>query len=143
IGLEQGDRVAEGQVVARVVPEDLAVERAEAEAAVARLVASIRENADTRVEQTVHRQSKQYLESMDRTVEAGGEQVKAGEAKRAFADRELTRKRSLRERNAASPEELNRAEVDSMQADVEYRQGVLLARALESLRAATALLPTA
>src|SRR5207249_2630187 len=123
--------------------EDLAVERAEAEASVARLEASIRENADTRVEQTVHQQAKQYLDSMERTVEAGREQVKAGEAKRAFAERELGRIRALRVRNAASPEELNRAEVDQVQADVEYRQGVLIARALESLRAATALLPTA
>jgi HlyD family secretion protein len=143
IALEQGDHVEEGQVVARVVPEDLAVELAEAEASVARLEASIRENADTRVEETVHQQAQQYVDSMDRTVEAGREQVKAGEAKRAFALRELNRMRALRERNAATPEELNRAEVDYVQADVEYRQGVLLARALESLRAATALLPTA
>lgn len=143
IELEAGDRVAEGQVVARVAPEDLAVEVAEAEAAVARLDASIRESEDTTVEDTVLRQSRQYVESMDRTVEAGREQVKAGEAKRAFAERELARKRTLRERNSATFEELNRAEVDSVQADVEFRQDVLIARALESLRAATALLPTA
>jgi HlyD family secretion protein len=143
IELEPGDPVEAEQVVARIVPEDLAVELAEAEAAVARLEESIRENADTRVEHTVLEQSRQYVESMDRTVEAGREQVKAGEAKRAFADRELGRKRGLRERGAASIEELNRAEVDQVQADVELRQDVLIARALESLRAATALLPTA
>jgi HlyD family secretion protein len=143
IALEAGDRVAEGQVVARMVPEDLAVEVAEAEAAVARLEASIRENEDTQVERTVLQQSRQYVESMDRTVEAGREQVKAGEAKRSFTERELTRTRNLRERNAASPQELNRAEFDHVQADVEFRQDVLIARALESLRAATALLPTA
>lgn len=142
IALDQGDQVKEGQIVARVVPEDLAVERAEAEAAVARLDASLRENSDTRVEQTVHQQAKQYLESMDVTVEAGREQVKAGEAKRAFAEREWNRSRALRERGAASQEELNRAELEKVQGDVEYRQDVLIARALESLRAATALLPT-
>jgi HlyD family secretion protein len=143
IELEAGDSVAEGQVVARVVPEDLDVEVAEAEAAVARLEASIRENEDTRVERTVLQQSRQYVDSMDRTVEAGRERVKAGEAKMTFADRELTRSRNLRERNAASLQELNRAELDAVQADVDYRQDVLIARALESLRAATALLPTA
>jgi HlyD family secretion protein len=142
IDLEEGDRVTAGQVVARVVPEDLAAELAGAEAAVARLEASIRENADTRVERTVLVQSRQYVESMDRTVEAGREQVKAGEAKRAFAERELRRKRDLSKRNAASAEELNQAEVNEVQADVEFRQDVLIARALESLRAATALLPT-
>jgi HlyD family secretion protein len=140
---EVGDRVAEGQVVARVVPEDLAVEVAEAEAAVARLEASIRENEDTRVEHTVLQQSRQYVDSMDRTVEAGREQVKAGEAKLTFAARELTRTRNLRGRDATTPQELNRAEVDHVEAEVEFRQDVLIARALESLRAATALLPTA
>jgi HlyD family secretion protein len=143
IELEAGDPVTKGQVVAQVVPEDLAVELAEAEAAVARLDASIRENQDTQVERTVLQQSRQYVESMDRTVEAGREQVKAGEAKRAFANRELVRKRNMRERSAASVEELNRAELDHVQADVEFQQDVLIARALESLRAATALLPTA
>jgi HlyD family secretion protein len=91
----------------------------------------------------VLQQSKQYVESMDRTVEAGGEQVKAGEAKRTFTARELARTRTLRERNAATTQELNRAEFEDVQADVEFRQDVLIARALESLRAATALLPTA
>jgi HlyD family secretion protein len=143
IELDAGDRVVEGQVVARVVPEDLEVEVAEAEAAVARLEASIRENEDTRVERTVLQQSRQYVDSMDRTVEAGRERVKAGEAKMTFAGRELTRTRNLRERNASSLQELNRAELDAVQADVDYRQDVLIARALESLRAATALLPTA
>src|SRR5262249_56521505 len=65
------------------------------------------------------------------------------EAKLTFAARELTRTRNLRGRDAATPQELNRAEVDHVEAEVEFRQDVLIARALESLRAATALLPTA
>src|SRR5262249_58967340 len=76
-------------------------------------------------------------------AEGGGEQVRAGEAKMPCAGGELTGARNLRERKAASPEELNRAELEFVQADAEYRQDVLIARALESLRAATALLPTA
>ncbi len=80
---------------------------------------------------------------MDRTVEAGKEQVKAGQAKREFAGRELERVRVLHERQAASTQDLNRAEVEQVEANVEYQQDVLIARALESLRAATALLPTA
>ena len=143
IELEEGDRVAKGQVVARVVPEDLSASAAEAEAAVARLVASIRESADTSVERTALAQSLSFLASMDRTVEAAKEQVKAGQAKREFAGRVLDRVRALHERHAASAEDLNRAEVDQVQANVEYQQDILIARAVESLRAATALLPTA
>src|SRR5512135_233405 len=70
IKLEQGDRVAKDQVVARVVPEDLSAATAEAEAAVARLVASIRESADTSVERTALAQSLRFLASLDRSVEA-------------------------------------------------------------------------
>jgi HlyD family secretion protein len=141
ITLEEGEEVREGQVVAQVVPEDLAIRVLEARAAVERLDASIRENADTSMEETSLQQSLKFLESMDQTVKAAAQQVKAAEAKLTFANKEIARFRVLAGREAASTQDLNRAERDQVQAEVEYRQSQLVDRSVRALHAATALLP--
>lgn len=142
IELNEGDRVAKGEVLAQIVPDDLRTQVAEATAAVEQLDASIRENADTSIEETTYDQSLKFLQSMDRTVEAAREQVKASEAKLGFAVKNLERIRSLYERKAATEEEFQQAEVDDVEANVDYHQDQLILRALESIRAATALFPT-
>ena len=142
IDLIEGTPVKAGQVVARVVPLDLDLNVAEAEAAVERLEASIRENDDATLELTTLKQAMSYVESMDRTVEAATQRVKSGEAKLDYANKQLARMRTLHERNASSEEQLNSAEVAQVDADVDYQQDVLINSALRSLQAATALLPT-
>ncbi|QDV34299.1 efflux RND transporter periplasmic adaptor subunit [Tautonia plasticadhaerens] len=141
IGLEEGDRVEAGQEVARLVPEDLEIRVAEATAAVSRLDAAIREAEDTRVEEALIGQVEEFLRSVDRTVEAADEQVKAGEAVLGFADSNLRRRRALARRDAASEEDLNRAEMEQAQAAVDYRTDVLTASALRSMQAAFSLTP--
>src|SRR5262249_14099187 len=95
IDLEEGTPVSKWQVVAQVVPAAGAAQVAEATAAVERLEASIRENADHHVEESLHEQSLKYLQSMDRTVEAGEQQVKASDARLTFANKNLERVRRL------------------------------------------------
>ena len=142
IELIEGAPVKAGQVVARVVPQDLGLDVAEARAAVDRLEASIRENDDASVELTGLKQSVSYVQSMDRTVEAAAERVKSGEAKLDYANKQLRRMQTLREKSASSEEQLNSAEMSQVEADVGYRQDVLILSALKSLQAATALIPT-
>jgi HlyD family secretion protein len=142
IELVEGDRVVCGQVVVRVVPSDLKLDVDEAEAAVKRLAASIVENDDVSVESTTLLQSRKYVESMDRTVEAAAERVKSGEAKREFADKMFHRARSLAEKKAMSEVDLNQAEVNRVDADVDFQTDLLVLSALRSMHAATALLPT-
>jgi HlyD family secretion protein len=141
IELEEGESVEKGQVVARVVPEDLALRVAEAQAAVDRLDASIRENADTSVEQTGLQQSLKFLESMDQTVAAALQQVTAGEARKTYANREFARVRALVGRDAASAQDLNRVERDQIEAEVALRQAQLLWRSTQAIHAAMALMP--
>jgi len=138
----EGDRVESGQVVARVVPADLKLDVDEADAAVKRLQASIVENDDVTVESTALLQSQKYVESMDSTVEAAAERVKSAEAKRDFAEKSLHRARTLRERGGMSEENLNQAEFNKVDADVDYETDLLVLRALKSMHTATALLPT-
>lgn len=142
IAAREGTTVKAGEVVARVVQADLDLKVAEAKAAVDRAEASLRENDDTSVESTGLEQALSYVQSMNRTVEAAEEQVKSGEAKRDMANKTWKRTRSLYETNTTNEQELNRAEVSKIEADVSYQQDVLLLSALKSLQAATALAPT-
>jgi HlyD family secretion protein len=142
IEVVEGSEVKAGQVVARVVQADLDLKVAEAQAAVDRIDASLRENDDASVETTGLQQALSYVDSMNRTVEAAAEQVKAGDAKRELAEKTFRRMRSLYEKRTTDEQEYNRAEVSKIEADVSYQQDVLLLSALKSLQAATALAPT-
>jgi HlyD family secretion protein len=143
IDLVEGTPVTQGQVVARVVPQDQDLQVAAATAAVDRLKAAIRENDDVTVESTSLQQAINFVLSMDRTVEAATERVKSGEARMGYAEKNLARIRKLANTNAASQDELDRAEVQQVESTVSYRQDVLVQRAMEAAQAATTLMPTA
>jgi HlyD family secretion protein len=143
IDLTEGTPVSEGQVVARVVPVDLELEWKTAESNVERLKASITETADKSVEKTGLKQSLSYVESMNLAVDAAEKRVGAGKAKYEFHKRNLGRVKTLAEQGQKVQEELNRAELALVEAEVDYQQDILVHRALQALQAATALLPTA
>lgn len=142
IAAREGTPVKAGQVVARVVPADLELKVAEAKAAVDRSEAAVRENDDTSLESTSLEQVLRYVQSMNSTVEAAEEQVKAADAKRDLANKTWKRMRSLYETRTTDEQEFNRAEVAKIEADVAYQRDVLLLSALKSLQVATALGPT-
>ena len=143
IDLTEGTPVTKGQVVAQIKEEDIKLQKSLAKAAVERLKASIRENDDASVETTAHSQSVSMVESMDRMVESAGAQVKASEAKIEYAERYLSRMQQLAKTSATSEDEVDKARVGQVEASVQYQQDVLVLRATEALRTATALLPTA
>ena len=141
IDLVEGQPVSRGQVVARLVPLDLDLNYEEAHAAVERLTASIAENDDISVETTTLRQAVSFVESMNRTVEAAVERVRAGKAKLEYSERALARILQLRQSNAATEEAEDLARLQHVESGVAYQQDVLVQAALESIQAATALLP--
>ncbi|MCA9101934.1 MAG: efflux RND transporter periplasmic adaptor subunit [Pirellulales bacterium] len=142
ITLEAGDRVTAGETVAQIVPADLDIAVTETRAAFDRITASIAENDDSSVENTVLSQANEYVESMGATVLAAQERVRAGVARLDFADKNLGRVQKLRETDAVSEQELNEAEVAQIEASVDLRQDQLVLAALESIASATAMLPT-
>lgn len=142
IELTEGMPVSQGQVVAQLVPKDVELDVAAAQAAVARLDASLRENNDVSVEETTLAQTKQFVESMDRTVDAATERLKAGEARLGYSEKNLARVQKLADQNIKSAEELDQAEVSFVERNVEYKQDNLTLRAMEAMQAATALTPT-
>lgn len=143
IDLIEGTPVTKGQVVARISPLDVELSTAMAQAAVNRLKASIKENDDTSVENTGLKQTISMVESVDRMVEAAATRVKSGQAKLEYAEKHLARTERLQQQNTKTEDDLDQARVSQVESSVQYQQDVLVLRAAEAMRAATALLPTA
>jgi HlyD family secretion protein len=141
ITLRERDRVTKNEVVARTVLEEVEVPLAEADAAVQRLDAAIRQNDDATVEETARKQAQFFVESMTATVQAAEARKEAGLAKKNFAESELARIAKLVPTGARTQSELERAQVDFVQSKVDYQQDVLVWRAAEAIEAATKLLP--
>jgi HlyD family secretion protein len=143
IRLVEGTPVKRGQVVAQIVSEDLKLAMDAANAAVERLDASIKQNDDASVEKVALQQSFKFVESMDRSVEAAKERVRAGKAKLDYAQRNRDRIFNLyRDKKlAASEQEYDAAQLALVQADVDYQQDLLVQRAMEAMQAATNLMP--
>jgi HlyD family secretion protein len=142
IDLVEGTPIHKDQVVAQIVPSDLSLSVEAATAAVDRLKASIRENDDTSVESTGLKQSLDYVQSMDRTVEAAKAQVESGHAKLDYTNSNVDRVHRMYQSKTATQDEYEQAQLQQVQAGVEYQQDLLIERAIEALQAATALLPT-
>ena len=142
IALAEGAPVHRGDVVARVVPLDTELTVDAARAAVDRLEAAIKENDDISVESTGLEQAINFATSMDRTVDAAAARVRAGEAKREYGDKYLARAERMFANKSMAENELDQARVNQVQSDVDHEQDVLVLRATEALRAATALMPT-
>ncbi|MFP6610781.1 MAG: HlyD family efflux transporter periplasmic adaptor subunit [Pirellulales bacterium] len=141
ITLDEGDPVEPGALVARLVPADLQLSVDAASAAVERLDKSIIENDDTSVEEIGLKQALEFVTSMNASVKAALARVEAGLAKKQFATRQYKRKKELLPQGAASLQELERAEFNLVQSDVDLRQDELVHKAMVALQTATALMP--
>jgi HlyD family secretion protein len=142
IPLTEGSPVKRGQVVARLVPADLALALDEAQASVDRLDASIRQNADNSVEMTAMEQTREYVQSMKSTVDASVAQKAAAKAKEEYADKNLSRIERLFRSGAQTEDFLEQITLQQIQAHMEYQQDALINAALTSLQMATNLMPT-
>ena len=141
IGVLEGETVTAGQVVAQVSQADLANEVAEARAAVDRFIASLAENDDISVELGMKKQADKYVESMDSTVQAAESRKVAGQKKLEFTETVLGRVQNLVPSGAKTQEDLDRANLEFVQSQVDYRQDVLVAASLKAMQAAVELMP--
>jgi HlyD family secretion protein len=141
IVLREGDPVKAGQVVAQVDRVDLANEVAEAQAAVDRLEASIAENNDHSVERRTREQAMEFVKSMVHTVAAAEARKTAGAKRLEYAQNFFARMRDLYQKNAKTLEEVELAEVELVERQVDYKQDDLVWKSMQSVLAATQLLP--
>jgi HlyD family secretion protein len=141
IELLEGQRVEQGDIVARIAEKDLEDAVDEARAAVERLAAAIAENDDISVESSTREQAKLFVESMTSTVAAAEAREVAGEERRRYTQRFLDRITELVQSGAETEDELDRANLAQIESDVDFRQDVLVTKSLKSIQAATALMP--
>jgi HlyD family secretion protein len=142
ITLKEGSVVERGKPVARIVPLDLKLNVEEATAAVERLDAAIRENAEKNVEETALLQARQFVTSMRETVKAAWERVEAGKAEFDYAEKNLGRVAPLARSGAKTQDELDQAILLKVQSGADFRQDQLVHSAMAALQAATDLMPT-
>ena len=142
ITLEEGDHVKAGEVVARVVQEDVEAEYAAAKASVERLDASIRETADKTVERTTEQQAEYFVESMVNTVEAAKTQMTASRSRLEYATTYLGRVAKLIAQGGKTEDDLDRAELQKVESETEFQTDALTYQAILSIDAATKLLPS-
>jgi len=141
IELTEGTPVKKGQEVAWIVPEDLKLAVDQATAAVERIEASIRENADVAVEGTAYKQAEHFVKSTEAAVKASVERIKAGQAQVNYAAHDLERIQKLAATGAQSLDDLERRILQKIQSDVDYRQDELVHAGIVAMAAATDLLP--
>ena len=139
--LSEGSRVRKGDAVAKIRGEDLEDAVAEARAVVERLDASIIENDDVSVENSLALQAAEFVQSMNKTVEAAQAQTEASGKRSEFAETNLGRIRQLRLKGASSEDELDRATLEYWEGQLGFRQDTLTMESMKAIRAATALLP--
>jgi HlyD family secretion protein len=143
IDLVEGTEVEAGQIVATIEPEDLETAVAQAQARVDRLKASIEQNNDTRLELTMIEGLNSEIESFDRAVEAAEAKTEASKARETYRTTDLARKEKALAEQAATPKEVEEAELADIEARVNYRTDVLTLRALEAIRRAVLIGPRA
>jgi HlyD family secretion protein len=143
IQLVEGTAVKQGEVVAQVVPLDLKLSHASADASIDRLSASIKESDDASVENVSLEQSLKMVESMRSSVMASDAQVEAARAKLDYNNKNLSRIQRLVKTKAKTEDELEQARLGQIQSDIEVRQDELLSAAMKAMESATLLLPKA
>ncbi len=139
--LREGTRVALGEPVARIVPEDLELAVRQAQAAVGQLDASLAENADVRVERTGVEQATKLAEAMGEAVKAAAARIDASRTNLEYAQAHLARTRELRRSNARTEDEWELAVVQHSEATAAFRQDQLVYAAMLALDGAANLLP--
>ena len=141
IPLVEGTPVKKGQVVARFVPLDVELAVKEAQAAVERLQAAVKESGDTGVEEVARRQTRKFTKSTADTVKAAAERIKSTKARLDYTNTVLARVRKLVIKDAQSQEDLDRAVMDAKQAEADHAQAGFIHAAAVSIQAAADLLP--
>lgn len=144
ITLKEGDRVEKDnpeKPLARIIPEDLELAVAEAEAAVQRLDASIAENMSKDLEELAMQQAYELVRSMRDTIKAAETRVESGKEKKGYNKRRFDRLEEAYKADAITDEEHDRVYLDYVTAGFDLAQDELVLRISKTLTVATEIIP--
>lgn len=142
--LKEGDRVEKDnpeKPLARIIPEDLELAVAEAEAAVQRLDASIAENMSKDLEELAMQQAYELVRSMRDTIKAAETRVESGKEKKGYNKRRFDRLEEAYKADAITDEEHDRVYLDYVTAGFDLAQDELVLRISKTLTVATEIIP--
>jgi len=141
IELNQGDKVSQGQVVARINEAERSLQLKQMQAKVARIEASIRENDDMGVENVAASQAQRMHDSTRSTVQAAQLTADASRNRQDFFTEVYRRLEKLFRKGAISDEEHDRAKLDKVVSEIDYNRDTTITNAAELLSKVTALAP--
>jgi HlyD family secretion protein len=144
ITLKEGDRVEKDnpqKPLATIIPEDLELAVAEAEAAVERLDASIAENMSKALEELAMQQAYELVRSMRDTIKAAQTRVESGKEKKAYNKRRFDRLDEAYKADAITDDEHDRVYLDYVTAGFDLAQDELVLRISKTLTVATEIIP--
>jgi HlyD family secretion protein len=137
--------VKQGEVVARLVGEDLRLELRVAQAAADRTEAAVEESQDLSLENSGLEQVRQYVKSMKLVVAAAEKRKESGKARYEFSRDVFQRRSNLVSDNrlggVITREQVEETQLQMIESDKSYRQDELVHQALQAIQAATDLLP--
>lgn len=137
--IEVGMLVNADQLLARLDMRPLELAIAETTAMQEEQAAILAKSQDNSLENRVQAQAERLVESVAAAVEAAEERVQAGKERAAFSERIRDRLRNVA--SASSKNEVERAELQAVEAVSSARQDDLIASASRAIEAATILLP--
>ena len=141
IGLEPGDRVEKGRVLADFDCLPLEQEVAEARKVIEEIEADIRVNEDNRLENTALIETHATIEAASEALNAFDASVEAEKARADRALRELARVENLAQRGAVEETRLEDVQLDAETAVIELRREQFNRAALKAVIAAVHLGP--
>ncbi|MCA9225837.1 MAG: HlyD family efflux transporter periplasmic adaptor subunit [Planctomycetales bacterium] len=136
-----GETVHQGDVLARIVSEDLQNDLAEAQAVVDRLQATLAEKQSVTVETTAKRQAANFVEATAHTVESLKAQLESARRQLEYAESFLSDMRRLAATGAETEDALERAEVEYVRSRSDVAQTTQNLEGSEAMLAGMTLLP--
>ncbi len=130
-----------GQILTQIVPRDLELRKDAVVASKRRLEAAIVENNNVSVELVSKQQSEEMVRSVEATVAASANRLDAGIAKYNYANRNLERITALAKQRTKTEDEVEQAQLQFIQSDVDYKQDKLVLASLQAMLSATKLFP--
>ena len=141
ISVKPGERVQEGEVVARMDTADLDTRVAVAESRLDEIRAQIIVSQDNALEYTTLRETDRWIEALNETVKAAEEVVKASEAELAYAEWWYEASKKLADQEYAPEKQLRESKEGYVSAKVSVAENKFLVNATKAINTAVELGP--
>ena len=140
--LKPGTEVSQGEIIAEMDKADLKTALSEARAQRDRAASQIKVNSFNQLEETALEEAKDWIDSMNSSVEAAQKKAEASLSQEKYAKWWLDSVEDLYSKEATSLQNLKEARADHAEIQVTYQADQFMYHAVKSLSEASKLIPT-